>query len=362
MNTAPALHFPERPLRVHPPGTGAAAGFGTVLWALVIVVAIGFLVLPPIRDLLDDYDLRGPLQPVAHSTVDGRCSTWAGLIVRCDATLTAPAPGGGQYLRKVDYFFVAPLHTGDWTVTVVADPARPAQLTTDLALAKLANRSWTLATLGPLFLFGALAGLFGARGTLGQRRALKQALSDRILRPVPLRMEHYAAGRWVVTAPDRSTTAWSVPRAARPIVIDGERLLVLGVTPVDGGPAMPLDDELRWIGLNRAERRQLQDELGPRRTLRARLAALAGLGPAQEAAKLRRSARRFSWIGLVLALIAGAAAYAVWGGVVPQMSPASDLYVPALVVLGVCGAIGGGLLLGSLGLLLRAAAQQRLLR
>ena len=362
MNAAQPLHFPDRPLRVNPPGTGAAAGFGTLLWALLICAGIGWLVLPPVRDLIDDYSLSGSLQPVAHSSVEGRCSYWAGLIVRCDATLGAPAPGGGRYSRKVDYFFVEPLHTGDWTVTVVADPARPALLTTDLALAKLANRSWTLGILGPFFLFGALAALFGARGTLGDRRALKQALSDRVLRPVPLRMEHYAAGRWALTSPAGDTRVWTVPGKARPIVIAPQQHLVLGVTPVDGGPAMPLEDGLRWVGFSRAERRQLLTELGPKRELRARLTALAELGPAQEAAKLRRSAARTAWIGLVLALIAGAAAAVVWGGIVPGMSEQSGLYVPALVVMGVCGAIGGGLLLGSFGLVLRARAQAGLLR
>ena len=125
MTPVQPLHFPDRPLRVQPPGTGAAAGFGTLLWALLICAGIGWLVLPPVRDLIDDYSLNGSLQPVEHSSVDGRCSTWAGLIVRCDATLGAPAPGGGRYSRKVDYFFVELLHTGDWSVTVVADPARP---------------------------------------------------------------------------------------------------------------------------------------------------------------------------------------------------------------------------------------------
>ncbi|HNJ08066.1 MAG TPA: hypothetical protein PLY77_08955 [Plasticicumulans sp.] len=363
MNAAQPLHFPDRPLRVNPPGTGAAAGFGTLLWALLICAGIGWLVLPPVRDLIDDYSLSGSLQPVAHSSVEGRCSYWAGLIVRCDATLGAPAPGGGRYSRKVDYFFVEPLHTGDWTVTVVADPARPALLTTDLALAKLANRSWTLGILGPFFLFGALAALFGARGTLGDRRALKQALSDRVLRPVPLRMEHYAAGRWTLSAPDGSTRLWTVPGNARPIVLAPPQPLVLGVTPADGGgPAMPLDDGLRWLGLRRDERRLLLSDLGSKRELRARLRVLADLGPAQEAAKFTRSARRTALIGLLLALVGGAAAAVVWGGIVPGMSEQSGLYVPALVVMGVCGAIGGGLLLGSLGLVLRARAQTGLLR
>lgn len=362
MTPVQPLHFPDRPLRVQPPGTGAAAGFGTLLWALLICAGIGWLVLPPVRDLIDDYSLNGSLQPVEHSSVDGRCSTWAGLIVRCDATLGAPAPGGGRYSRKVDYFFVELLHTGDWSVTVVADPARPALLSTDLALAKLTNRFWTLATLGPFFLFGALAALFGARSTLGSRRELKQKLSNRVLRPVPLRMEHYAAGRWALTSPAGDTRVWTVPRAARPIVIVPQQRLVLGVTPVDGGPAMPLDDGLRWVGFTRAERRQLLAELGPAAERRARLSVLAELGPAQEAAKLRRSAGRTARIGLALALIAGAAAAVVWGGIVPGMSEQSGLYVPALVVMGVCGAIGGGLLLGSLGLVLRARAQTGLLR
>ena len=153
------------------------------------------------------------------------------------------------------------------------------------------------------------------------------------------------------------------PSSSSTLALACELIARPSVTPADGGgPAMPLDDGLRWLGLRRDERRLLLSDLGSKRELRARLPVLADLGPAQEAARFTRSARRTALIGLLLALVAGAAAAVVWGGIVPGMSEQSDLYVPALVVMGVCGAIGGGLLLGSLGLVLRARAQAGLLR
>lgn len=312
----PSMTFPERPLQVSPPGSGRIANLGTLLWTALLLLASAYFLLPPIADLRDDFTIADTARPVQGGRVEGRCRTSLGVLVRCTATLTAPGRGGPQLQREVDYFFVD-FHLGDYTATVVADPVRPALLSTDLALERLWNRVYTLATAIPLglgLLFGALR-LAGQR--IGERRSAVDALSGHVLHPVLLRLDSYLPGRWTVTplppTRDRRSRTWPVPRAARPIVMDPERRLVLGVAAGSEELAMPLDTGLSWIGLERGERLRLRQQLGPDR-LGGWLPNLGRAGLDDERAALSRRARRLGLSGGGLALLAALAAWVAWGG------------------------------------------------
>ena len=93
-------------------------------------------------DLLTDWQVHAAARPVPNAeVVKGSCS--ANLVFNiCDATLTVPTPFG-PITRSVNYVFTG-LHLGDYTVTVVGDPAHPELPTTDMALDRLWNRSITL--------------------------------------------------------------------------------------------------------------------------------------------------------------------------------------------------------------------------
>lgn len=311
----PTMTFPERPLRVRPPGTGAGAALGTLLWTAFLLVAVAFLILPPIGSLRDDFTIADTARPVHGGTVDGRCSTHGGILVRCTATLAVPGRDGPGVQREVDYFFVD-FHTGDYTATVVADPVHPALLSTDLALDKLWNRVCTLATFIPLGLGLAFGALRLLRARYGERRSMLDALSGHVLHPVLLRMDSYLPGRWTVCplppVRHRRVRTWSVPRTARPIVMDPERRLVLGVAAGTEEIAMPLDTGLSWIGLEHAERLRLIGQLGPDR-LGGWLPALGRAGLDEVRAGLHRRLRWLLPLGGACALLAGAGAWLAFG-------------------------------------------------
>ena len=303
------IRLPDRPLRVRPPGVGLGSQLAILVWAVFVLAALSWMVIRPIGDLLTDRELAGKAQPVAGARVHGRCSVHLGFVTSCDGTLTVPRSGQPDLTRAVDYFFID-AHTGDYLITVVADPARPELLSTDLGLEKLTNRMITLVVLGPLFLVIGVVGLVVARRKVGGQRATLRALSRQVLRPVLLRMDRYALGRWTVTAlsPGARPVRWNVPNRARPIVMDPSRRAVLGVTAGNGQIAMPLDAELRWIDLAADERRALLDQLGPDR-LGGWLAALDSGELKAERGRLRRMARGIAIAGVCLAALAGGAAW-----------------------------------------------------
>ncbi|MCI9881405.1 hypothetical protein MTL_15280 [Methylobacterium goesingense] len=111
-----------------------------------------------------DWQVRASAQPVPGARVrDGSCSAKLVLHI-CDATLSLPAPGGAV-TRRVNYVF-AGLQAGEVRLAVLADPARPDLVTTDLGLDRLWNRTVTLLVIALLIVAcigGAIASLVRSR-------------------------------------------------------------------------------------------------------------------------------------------------------------------------------------------------------
>ncbi|MBU8538545.1 hypothetical protein [Falsiroseomonas tokyonensis] len=124
----------------------AALMFGAVLAAAATYT---------VPNLITDWQVRDTAIPFADGRVaEGRCR--AKLFVHhCSATLSAQTKTG-RFFREVNYVFFD-LHTGDYRVAVMADPARPELLTTDQALEKLWSRTLTLLVGGGLLLALVLA-------------------------------------------------------------------------------------------------------------------------------------------------------------------------------------------------------------
>jgi hypothetical protein len=136
---------------------------GTVMFGAMLV-AIGIYTVP---GLVSDWQIRGTAQPVAGGRVtEGSCSSKLVLNI-CDATLSLQTKSG-PVSRDVNYIFTD-VHSGSYSVTVVADPAHPELATTDMALEKLWNRTVTLLVGGGILLALTIAPIIGIIRRLRRR-------------------------------------------------------------------------------------------------------------------------------------------------------------------------------------------------
>jgi len=252
-----ASAFPRRPLTLRQPvGLLRLLLFGGFGLALVAAGAV-WLATQLGPDLLDDFAIRDTARPVADARlVSGRCTSHFGVIHHCEVTLSRYGKFASEQRRDEHYLF-ADFHTGDYTVnSLLADPERPDIVTTDIGLGRLWNRAALLLGMALLVLIGAI-GLFVYAGGVRHQRKIVRSLSGQILSPVPLRLVARANGSWVVQTPDGRRHDWEVGRYTRPFSLDPGRGLILGVTAPGGAAAMPLDDRLRWLRLDKAEQAAL---------------------------------------------------------------------------------------------------------
>ncbi|MFT8246212.1 hypothetical protein [Roseomonas sp. BN140053] len=160
---------PPRQLSL-PPQDGGWRGtlfalLGTLMFGAMLV-AIAVYTVP---NLVSDWQVRGTAQPMADGRVtEGKCSSRLVLNI-CDATLSVRTKTG-VVSRDVNYIFTD-IHSGDYSVTVLADPARPELATTDMALDKLWNRSITLLVGGGILLALTVAPVIGLIRRLRARPA-----------------------------------------------------------------------------------------------------------------------------------------------------------------------------------------------
>ena len=165
----------------------------------------------------------------------------------CDTTLTAP----GGISREMHYVF-ASFHLGDFSASVVADPAHPEWLTTDLGLDNFWDRVVTF-VVSAMFLCAAVGAFMWQQAKAARnRRWWRRARVS----PVALRLvgqQKVSSGSaWTVRTENGATMRWVVPRRAKPFVL-GPADRVLGLA-AETGAVMPLDARLRWVDLTRRER------------------------------------------------------------------------------------------------------------
>jgi len=150
-----ATSDPATPRTLPPPGGGKREIFWILFGALACTALLVGLSLFMVPDIANDWRVRDTAQPVAEGRVTkGRCSTRL-IITTCDATLSMLGKAG-PITREVDLLFLG-VGGGDYTVNVLADPARPELVTTDLGLDRLWNRTLTALVAGAILLLGAVA-------------------------------------------------------------------------------------------------------------------------------------------------------------------------------------------------------------
>ena len=249
--------FPGRPLTIKAP---LARWRGWLSALIMFAIAVGFAwwgaasLLPT---LLSDYEIRGGAVPAAGRVEGGRCSTRMGLLQTCSMTLvsTAPTKNGEPVRQTAEYIFAEP-HLGNYSVQLLADPARPGKLTTDMGLDHLTNRAVTFATAAVLLL-----GLLGGGVLLvragGRARRDMQALSGRPLMPVAVIVGADPNGWQVRPAGGGQATLWPLPKKAQPFWLNPETRVALGVT-APGMPVFALDRDLAWADFSEEERERLR--------------------------------------------------------------------------------------------------------
>lgn len=140
---------PER-LTLPPANEGWKHTMWVILGALMfgaMLVAAAVWTAPA---LVSDWQIHNAAQPVADGRVsEGKCNSRLVFHI-CDVTLSV-ATNAGRVSRDVNYVFTG-FHFGDYSVTVLADPARPELATTDMALDKLWNRTITLLAVSAVLL------------------------------------------------------------------------------------------------------------------------------------------------------------------------------------------------------------------
>ncbi len=242
--------LPARVLHGRPPGARAAAAW-SVVGLLMVGGILGFLLVFVPPGLVTDWQVRGTALALRDGTVtDSDCSS-RDLVNVCDMTLAAPV-GTGSVQRRVHYVFIASLDDS-LTVQVVADPAHPGWLTTDLGLDQFWDRVASLVGITAVFAGLLLGGGWGALRSY--RRAHRWRTADSV--PVTLRLMTQQRVRngavWTVRSEDGRTVRWTVPRGSAPFSL-GSTSEILGLQRVDGSDIMPLDAKLRWVDLTAAER------------------------------------------------------------------------------------------------------------
>lgn len=144
-------------LRLPPRGQDRKSAFWTLFGIVALaalLVAAAFYTAPA---LLSDWQVREAAQLVPDARVsEGKCSSKI-VIHICDVTLGLRTPSG-TVSRRVNYVFTG-VHVGDYGIRVMADPARPDLVTTDLGLDRLWNRTITLLVIAGALAAGLVASL-----------------------------------------------------------------------------------------------------------------------------------------------------------------------------------------------------------
>ncbi|KMO33345.1 membrane protein [Methylobacterium tarhaniae] len=131
-------------------------GWFNTMWVLVGWVGLGAILVAcavytaPV--VISDWQVHAAAKAAPDARMsEGRCK--ARIVIHvCNATLALRTPEE-TVTRRVNYVFTG-LPVGDYRVGVMADPARPDLVTTDLGLDRLWNRTITL-----LAIMGAIAAI-----------------------------------------------------------------------------------------------------------------------------------------------------------------------------------------------------------
>ncbi len=253
--------FPARPLKLFPKSSALARGLAYAvmycgLAALIVVLGVTFA--RGGADVYADYQISNTAQSVPGGRVDGGCRTKFYVVVTCEGTASYVA-SGQNYTRPFYYTFFDLAGQQQYLVRVVADPAHPALVTTDLGLSHLVDRAlFLVCTLG----FLVLLLVVGMRLIQRLQRAGGDAkmLTGQRLYPVALPLLQRSETQLQLRLADGLVRKWYFPVTMwKHIPLQDSATgqpyaLAVAANPAGTGPVQPLDGNLTILDLTDAER------------------------------------------------------------------------------------------------------------
>jgi hypothetical protein len=259
-SATPALSaaLPDRPITVRPPqtiGLGSAIGLFALLFSL-LGGALWWLG----PDLVRDWRIKGDVVAAGDARLeDARCGTRLFAIKVCEIIFTVRAAGGDQR-RTLWYLLIGT--AGQEQVALLQARSDPSAVSTDLGLAHLLNRTFTLAAIAAFLVF--CIGLSVQVVRQGnENRQTFAALSGRPMKIVIVAIEGsfiaaHKRRRWNYLYGEQGKQMRSsieLATSREPLFTGADRRRALAVIAADGGGApLLLDAHLSSLDLTEAEK------------------------------------------------------------------------------------------------------------
>jgi hypothetical protein len=250
-------HFlPQRAIAVRPPQTVDGGTIGVIVLLLILLGGVLAWLGPGIAS---DWRMRG--EAVAATDVqtrEARCRSWLAALRFCTVAVAAD---GGNTAGDRTLWFVFLGGAGDQAMAPLHSRSDPSRVTTELGLAKVYNRLFTLLLFAGMAAFGISVAATMLRRGIETRHAFA-AMSGRALRPVVVEMERNnrlppRRRLWVYLYDDggkreRALVEW--PSKLQPLFTTPDEGWALALQGTEGGTPLLLDVDLGALDLTEVEK------------------------------------------------------------------------------------------------------------
>jgi hypothetical protein len=248
--------LPQRAIAVRPPRTIDGGTIGVIAMLFILLGGVVAWLGPGIAS---DWRMRSEAVAAADlQTRDARCRSWLGALRFCTVTVAADQ---GDAAGERTLWFVFLGGAGDQAMAPLRSRSDPSRVTTELGLAKVYNRLFTLLLFAGMAAFGISVAATMLRRGIETRRAFA-AMSGRALRPVVVEMERNnrlppRRRLWVYLYEDggkreRALVEW--PSKLQPLFTTPDEGWALALQGNEGGTPLLLDVDLGFLDLTEVEK------------------------------------------------------------------------------------------------------------
>lgn len=260
----PPIQLPEKPLKIK------GMFDNSIKMMTFLVILMPFLALGMFwfsyklgENIYSDYQISQDYRVLSEASISGQCKARKGFISDCDVTIHN---GGQTWERSFAFFDVS---GDDYVVQAIASNQNPNQVTLDLAVEKIGNRSILAAIIFLLALVLAWAAFYLPLVALPNYRKMFRGLNEDSAYPWRLEIIEADAkkGKPLCFYPVLDGKARKIAFVCNktvPWVISSDKKTakIFAFAPKNGGQAVPFDKELKHIvGLSKVEKQALLDSL-----------------------------------------------------------------------------------------------------